>query len=70
MQSIHWQLQGSTCNGQQAQIEERKIQELWKEKQRAKCSNQEKNSEVHKKQEKEENRKRASALSGNADFWQ
>ena len=42
------QSKGSTYNGKQAQTEEKeKFQELWKEQQRAKCSNREKISEVH-----------------------
>ena len=69
MQSFYGQLQRSMCCGKQAQTEEiEKFQELWKEQQRAKCSNREEIWEVCKTQEKEEDRKRASALSTNADF--
>ena len=40
MQSYYGHLQRSMCFGQQAQTEENeKIQELWREQQRAKCSN-------------------------------
>ena len=64
MQSFHRQLQGSTCNGSEAQTEEKeKFQELRKEQQGTKCSNWEKISEICKKQEKEENGKRTTKLS-------
>ena len=69
MQSFYRQLQGSTCNGQQAQTEkEETLQELRKEQQRAKCSNWKEISEICEKQKKEENREGASALSRKADF--
>ena len=57
------------CHGKQAQIEvKEKFPKLWKKQQRAKCSNQEKNSEVGQIQEKEENGKKSPALSRNIDF--
>ena len=48
MQSFYGQLQGSTCDGKQVQIEEKEeeFQELWKKQQRAKYSNQKNISEV------------------------
>ena len=48
----------------------KKNQDLQKGQQGAQHSNWKKNSEVCKQQEKEENRKRAPALSRNEDFWQ
>ena len=62
MQSFYRQLQGSTCNGKQAQTEKEK------EQQRAKCSNWEEVSKNCKEQEQEENGEETSALSRNADF--
>ena len=64
MQSFYGFIQGSTCHGQQAQTEkEEEFQDLWK-------NNKELNALIEKKikQEKDEDRKRASALSGNVDF--
>ena len=69
MQSFYRKLQGSPCNGQQAQTEEEEtFQKLQKEQQRAKCFNWKEIPEICQKQEKEENGKEASALSTNTDF--
>ena len=59
------------CVGPQAQTnKEEEFLELQKEQRRIERSDWKKISEVCEKQEKEEDRKRAPAISRNTDFWQ
>ena len=68
MHSFYRQLQRSTCYGQQAQAKEKNFKNYGKSNKELNALIEKKFQKFIKKQEKEENRKRAPALSRNANF--